>query len=310
MATKIYSKPALTICQQIDLLIHQGLIIENRELAEKSLSCIGYYRFSAYLLPFKETHQEILTRSFKPGISFEHILNLYTFDRDLKRLVSHAIEQIEIAFRSTIANVTAVEINPFWYTDREFYRETKPFENLMRDINNIVKNKNELFMEHYYTHYIAPPFPPIWMMIETLSFGACSKLFSNLKQVGYKKKICEYFSISPTIMDSWLKTLVYVRNICAHHGRLWNRWLVDAPLIPKTAIFHSTLQENNRRFIVCAYIISRFLSVIAPEENWIASLYELFSRYPEHVGSSMGFSIKWEEDFEWLGFVGIGGNLR
>ncbi|MDE6380839.1 MAG: Abi family protein, partial [Muribaculaceae bacterium] len=24
-------------------------------------------------------------------------------------------------------------------------------------------------------------------------------------------------------MESWLHAIVYVRNICAHHSRLWNR---------------------------------------------------------------------------------------
>ncbi|MBY0544408.1 MAG: Abi family protein [Gammaproteobacteria bacterium] len=294
MVIKTYSKVALSVDAQIDFLICQGLLIEDRSFAKQALSVIGYYRFSAYLLPFKESREGAARRSFKADTTFEHILNLYMFDRELKRLVIDAIERIEIAFRAAIANATAIEMGPFWYTDRMLYRETKPFENLMRDVNNIVKNKHELFIEHYYAHYNLPSYPPIWMMMETLSFGACSKIFSNLKHVSCKKKICELFLVAPTIMDSWLKMLVYVRNICAHHGRLWNRWLVEAPIIPKKAPQQFMLQENNRQFIACAYVISCLLSAIAPEENWSKSLQELFSRYPEQLRLSMGFSKQWD----------------
>ncbi|MFN7098278.1 MAG: Abi family protein, partial [Gammaproteobacteria bacterium] len=153
MPHKTYSKPALTTQQQVELLTRQGLYIENRSSAQHALSLIGYYRFSAYLLPFKEPHQERMPRTFKAGTTFEQVLNLYLFDRELKQLVSDGIGQIEIAFRTAITNITAVEINPFWYTERTFYKDAKPFDNLMRDVNQIIKNKPELFIEHYYANY-------------------------------------------------------------------------------------------------------------------------------------------------------------
>ncbi len=299
MSKSPFNKQALTIDQQVEFLSTQGLVIDDIDTAKHVLSTIGYYRLSSYLLPFKSSHNHNSPRKFKSSTQFNEIWQLYQFDRELKLLVADAIEKIEVAFRAAITNEMATLFDPFWYTERIYYRDTKPYENLMRDIKNIIKGQGEIFIEHYYSKYNSPEYPPIWMMMETLSFGACSKLFANLKQVSHKKKICEIFNRAPTIMDSWLETMVYIRNVCAHHARLWNRWLVDAPMIPKLDPIHNYLQERNRRFIVCAYILICLLQPIAPKSHWKQKLYDLFVKYENYPGVAMGFMNNWKSDPFW-----------
>lgn len=223
MSQTTYTKQALTFEQQINFLTEQGLIIDDVELAKYVLSIIGYYRLSGYLLHFKLPHNDHKPRKFNLGITFHHVWHLYQFDRELKLLVTDAIEKIEVAFRASIINEMGLSYGPFWYTEQQYFRHIKPYENQMRNIQKIIKDKHEVFLEHYYNTYDAPEHPHIWMIMETLSFGGCSKLFSNLKHVGDKKKIAKIFNQAPTIIDSWLETLVYTRNLCAHHSRLWNR---------------------------------------------------------------------------------------
>jgi abortive infection bacteriophage resistance protein len=251
------------------------------------------------LLPFKEPHNSESHRKFKLNTHFNYIWKLYQFDTELKLLVTDAIEKIEVAFRASIINVTAVNFHPFWYIKSQYYRHSKTYTILLRNIQKIIKDKHEIFIEHYYNTYREPTYPPIWMIIETLSFGMCSKLFSNLKQVSHKKKIAAIFNRAPTILDSWLETLVYTRNLCAHHSRLWNRWFVAAPLIPKHELSHATLSRLNRKFIAIAYIINELLQEIVPNAHWKKHLFELFEKYDQYPGIEMGFESNWRTDFFW-----------
>lgn len=66
-------------------------------------------------------------------------------------------------------------------------------------------------------------FPPSWITLEITSLGTMSILYSNLKGGRCRRQIAKYFGVADTIMVSWLHTITYVRNICAHHSRLWNK---------------------------------------------------------------------------------------
>lgn len=299
MELKKYTKPRLTINEQIEYLQKQGLEISNDETTHHVLKAIGYYRLSGYLLPFKLPHQSNNHRSFKKGATFDMAWQLYQFDRELRLLISDAIEMIEVAFRASISEATSEEFGIFGYTQREFYRESYPYDRLMGDINKIIKTKQEVFIKHYFESYSDPQYPPIWMIIETLSFGACSKLFSNIKHVSTRRKISAVFNQHPTMMESWIKVIAWVRNLCAHHARLWNRWLVDAPIIPKNEPMHVALLANNRHFIACAYVIIKLLREISPESRWQNNLFDLFKKYPDYPGKSMGFSSDWQNDDFW-----------
>lgn len=112
MANKKYLKPALSISQQLDFLIAQGLRVNNHEQAIQALSTVSYYRFSSYLLCYKHPHEQSKPRQFRENATFEEIWQLYQFDRELRQLVSDAIEKIEIAFRAALTNVTSIKFHP------------------------------------------------------------------------------------------------------------------------------------------------------------------------------------------------------
>lgn len=300
MGARKYIKKALSIEQQLQFLAKQGLIIEDYEKASQVLSVISYYRFSGYLLPFKTPHNHDSVRSFKGEVTFDQVWQLYQFDRELRLLVIDAIEKIEVAFRTAITNVTSVAFSPFWYTDNSIYKNDLFFSVVAQNVEQIINDKRELFIKHYYDNYTEPLYPPIWMIMETLSFGVCVKMFRGIKDLGIRQKICATFQQHPTIMESWLQTLTYIRNICAHHSRLWNRWLVYAPIIPKNEAKKEDLEKQSRRFIVVAYIIHQLLEKIAPQSLWKGRLFALLEDYENFVKvQSMGFKIEWRSDSFW-----------
>ncbi|WP_131776274.1 Abi family protein [Legionella impletisoli] len=315
MATKKYAKPALTISEQIEFLSSQGLEILDEQLAHNILSTVSYYRFSSYLLPFKQRHQENNSRRFKDNISLDQAWKLYQFDRELRLLVSDAIERIEIAFRAAITNTTSVRLHPFWYTEREHFKKHKVrtthhgltrkkdfFDDFFKTVQNICQSKQEVFLQHYYQNYSEPEFPPIWMMIEALSFGAVSKMFDNIQSIEIRNEIASVFGQHTTVIESWMRTLTYTRNLCAHHSRLWNRWFVIPPVIPKFDPLKNHIKpdpDGNFRFQLIAFIIIRLLEKLSIQDNWKKQLFGLFEKYEEFPSWQMGFNSNWPEDPIW-----------
>lgn len=307
MASEKYSKPSLTIDQQIEFLTSQGLQIKDRGLAHHVLSTVSYYRLSAYLLPFKQPHENASPRLFKENATLEKIWQLYQFDRELRLLVADAIEKIEVAFRAALTNVTSNRFHPFWYVDRHYFKQNKSttttkrkdfFDDFLKTVRIISGNKQELFIQHYHRKYNAPEFPPIWMMIEALSFGTCSKMFDNIQLKEVRNEIASFLGQHTTVIESWIRSLAYTRNLCAHHSRLWNRWFVIPPLIPKTALVVPPI-DGNYRFHLIAFVIQKLLEKIAPDSNWLITLFNLFKKNADFPGIEMGFIADWGSDPVW-----------
>ncbi len=104
-----YTKPALTLEEQADLLLNRGMA-GDRNIMIARLRTVGYYRLSGYWFPFRKTDE-----SFKEGTSFETVWNRYAFDRRLRLLVMDAIERIEVAVRSELAHYHSLHFGPFGY---------------------------------------------------------------------------------------------------------------------------------------------------------------------------------------------------
>lgn len=83
--------------------------------------CLRYYRLSAYMLPYKQSENGIILDTFRDGITWEMIYNLYVFDRKLRILVFDAIERLEIAIRTQIIYQLSHKI---WFT---LARQTRYF---------------------------------------------------------------------------------------------------------------------------------------------------------------------------------------
>ena len=121
----------------------------------------------------------------------------------------------------------------------------------------------EVFIKHYLDNYGSPSNPPAWMSFELLTMGDLSHLYKGLRNKADKKMIANFFEVHPTVFTSWLHTLTYVRNICAHHSRLWNKDLAIEPekLLKPVGPWLSKPFENNKRvfyFIsVLRYMLKR-----------------------------------------------------
>ena len=90
-------KPHLSYEGQINKLREKGCIIADDSFCESILVNIGYYRLSAYFLPFKNKDGK-----YVDNLSFEKVYRIYEFDRKLRILLFSAIEVIEVSLRTRL----------------------------------------------------------------------------------------------------------------------------------------------------------------------------------------------------------------
>ncbi|MFA5261146.1 MAG: Abi family protein [Candidatus Omnitrophota bacterium] len=262
---KQYNKPPLTFKEQVNLLINRGLIVNDLEEAERFLSHANYYRFSAYCLPFEKKRHEFL-----PDIHFSYIQKLYEFDRELRFLVDEALEVVEIALRTWVTYYLVHKYGAFMHEDQNNFYAIRGFEysEWIKKVHDETKRSQETFIRHYKENYVEFPALPLWMAVEVMSFGSLSKLVSNLYRKD-QESISRKFNLHSKVLLSWLHTFTYVRNICAHHGRLWNRNLSIAMVVPRK---HEWEGVSNRNIVCVLFALKYFMSVlyVRKEEidNW------------------------------------------
>ncbi len=301
-AKETFFKPALTVKDQLAKLVSKGLLINDIGEAEQFLLSIGYYRLSGYSHPFRSIGNQ---STFKTGTTFEQIVRIYDFDRKLRLLVSDAIERCEVAIRAQIVNETAIRLGPHWFMEPRHFNQAYQLSDLRTKIEsavgirfNAVTNQkeypqkhSETFIAHYYKKYDSPEYTPIWMTAETLSFGVLSRILSYLSDETIVKAIAEPFGFHPTVFRQWVFSLSYLRNLCAHHNRLWNRVFSIPPKVSKK---HKALVSCPDRFHAFAVVIVELLSTMSEDHKWVLKFCELLIEYPEIDTKVMGFPSKWQ----------------
>ena len=313
-----YSKPALTYDQQINLLKSRGLNIENPTRAKRHLSNVSYYRISAYMLPYKVMLADgTVTDKFIEGTSWDDIYNLYKFDRKLRLLVFDAIERIEIALRTQIIYQLSHKYGSHWQDNSTIFRtsynaKTGKTYSVFKDIQahtdeQLNTNREAQFIEHYINTYDDPPTPPSWMSIELLYFSELSKICQGLSSKQDIKDLAAYFGIhNEDVFCSWLHSINYVRNICAHHGRLWNINLAIQPakykspksgLIWLTKLEIKTVKSSRMYYFLC--VLLYLLQTINPRTKFRDHFRKFIQEYPDTNLRQMGFPEDWENHPLW-----------
>jgi len=286
-----FSKSHLSYEEQIKLLKSRNLIISNEQFAIKKLQHLNYYRLSAYFYPFFEKKNR-----FKDDTKFEDILQLYYFDKGLRNLLFYAIEKIEVYIRTQISYTLSKSNGVFAYVRKELFHDEKYHQDILKIIQNETKRSKEIFVKEFYEKY-DEDYLPIWSMVEIISFNTLSRIYANLKE-SHRKEIIKDINIKPFVFQRWLHTLTYVRNICAHHSRLWNKTLAIEPMKPKNQkVFESI--SNKKIFFVLSMIEFLFEQIDDEEFDFKNELKQLFKKYPKVKLMSMGFVENWEENRIW-----------
>lgn len=277
------------------------MIIRDEQKAKHYLTHVSYYRLRAYWLPFELPAFNGDDHTFVAGASFDDALSLYIFDRQLRLHLMDAIERIEVAIRGTWAHHLAMKYGSHGYLDTSLYARndyyTKSHTKLMEEI---AKSK-DTFIAHYKTKYTDPAQPPIWMIAEILSLGQLSKWYSNLKHRADRQAVAKVYGLDEKVMVSCVHHLAYVRNICAHHGRLWNKQFTVTMSIPNSpaSLKLAMNATEKRRLYNSLVVICYLIKIVAPESEWRKNLLDLMKKHPLANPIEMGFPENWYDLSFW-----------
>lgn len=293
-----YAKPSLSIPEQVQQLIDRGMV-GDRTLMTERLAVVSYCRLTAYWYPFVQPD-----RNFAPDTAFDNVWNRYVFDRHLRLLVMDAIERIEVALRAQLSLHHSQKHGPFAYAEDPAslpglitWQRQRFDEDLLREL----AQSKEPFVERFkQDHGGDHRYLPVWMAAEVMSFG-CMLTFFRGCHADIKRQVALPFAVHHRVLESWLLALNVARNICAHHGRLWNRVFGVKPQIPrKDPQWHRPVSVVNDRVFAILTLCKYCLDHIAPQSRWHGRLLDLLHRFSDGPLSEMGFPANWLDCPIWL----------
>lgn len=291
-----FVKPATTHEQQVALLQQRGMRVDDPAAAAFYLQHINYYRLSAYWLAFESDHA---LHRFRPGTCFADVLNLYVFDRELRLLMLDAIERIEVSVRAQWAYQMAHLHGPHAHLDVGLARKPYHWQSNLDKLCKEVERSDETFIAHLTGTY-AERLPPVWAVCEVMSLGLLSRWFGNLKPAGTRRAIAKVYGLDESVLESWLHHLTYIRNLCAHHSRLWNREFTITPELPrsKPARLSGQFTAGSRRLYNTLTMLLHLMDVTSPRHHWRTRLKTLVLDHAIPV-RLMDFPSDWAQRDIW-----------
>ena len=298
-AIRQYTKQALSVTEQIDLLKSRGLNLTDYSAATKFLSEVSYFRFIQYLRPME---MDKTTHIFKANSQFEDAVALYNVVSDLRDLIFRAIQRIEIALRTKIIQEFSLEHGPFWFFDANLAEDDHKYIENVNSIDREYQRSKEDFINEHKRNYDKPFFPPAWKTLELVSLGTLSKLYYNFQDNKLKKRIARQFNLpQQEVLESWMRSLSVLRNYCAHHSRIWNRSLPNAPQLKVPLrgpwINIEKVDANKLYAIVCC--IAYWLDSMEYGIKFKTEIKTLLNSYPQVDPKAMGFPSNWETEPLW-----------
>ena len=292
-----YTKQIQTFAAQISILKQRGMTFCNETDAEAWLKRVSYYRMSGYWYPLLADRENHI---FKQGATFEQAVMLYEFDSHLRRVMSSYLERIEVAVRTQMAYVMSMAKGGHWFEDATLFSNVQTHTKTLQSVMDEFNRSDEQFVRAFKRKY-SDPLPPSWMTIEITSFGTMSILYQQLKPGLPKRDVASAFGVSDTVFESWLHTLVCVRNNCAHHARLWNHTLGVRPLMPRSPHYSFIPQpaSGTQRVYFILAIVRYLMNIIDPKNTLSQDIAQLFDENPLVYPGALGFPKDWQNEPLW-----------
>lgn len=307
---RTYDKPATSVDQQMELLLARGMSCQDLDIMRAFLSTVGYYRLSAYWLPLEVLPTAGQTRSkrFRPGVTFEQVIDIYIFDRKLRLAMMEGIERIEIAVRSRWTNRMTLAHGPHVHMNAAHFRCPIRYAERLVKLDRNVGNSNEVMIEHYRKTYERPELPPLWSVTETMTIGDLSKWLTETRDSSLQSAVARDLGLpARELLLGSLEVFSLIRNICAHHGRLWNRRLVKRlPFVKRLRDDLVLADEAGDGQMQLANLIYNPMVVLLhllhhqnTDTGFPRRLRELVETVGDHERALMGFPLDWRTRPAW-----------
>jgi len=298
--TTPFQKPWLSYADQVALLQQRALVVADVPAAERFLAHLSYYRFSGYCLAFESQRHQ-----FVADTTFEQVVAAYYFDLILRDLITEALEVVEVDLRATVAYVFGRQHGPFGHADPSKFFHHFHHQSWLDRLRKEAHRSSELFVTHFRNTYDEFPDLPIWIATEVMSFGGLSRMFSGMVKTD-QKAVARRYGLQPRVLRSWMHHLVYVRNLCAHHCRLWDRvWAIKPELPAGKAWGPPHLLGNSHLFatlLLLRHLMSRIPAIGDFASQWQTRVTDHLTTLPATSNplGRMGLTTNWNQHSVWI----------
>ena len=280
----------MTVEEQIENLKNLGLIIDNEDEVKDFLNDISYFRLiKGFSIGLKKRND-----IYNEGVTFDEIKELYLFNANFRQAIFAQVEKVEINLRCRISNYFSCKYGIFGYEDASNFQDTTYHAGFLKDVEEeVTRNRKAPFVKNFQNNYETGKLP-LYAIVELFSFGTLSKFYKNMKSED-KKAIAQTYGVGYTYLESWLESISYVRNVCAHYGRLYNAKLSKTPILYKE--YTQAGIRNNRIFGVLLCL----KHLLKEDTHWnlfVDKLELLFEKYESVDIDTMGFPKNWKELLE------------
>ncbi|MDO4911529.1 MAG: Abi family protein [Corynebacterium sp.] len=252
----------------------------------------GYYNVSSFI---KDLVQEDGV-SFKPGTTWPRLVARIRGDRELRALYSQYLEVVEVRIKTEVASLLTQKYGPFGYLDSRNFHSWQRHANFLSNLGRELNRERELFIDTAggETHDRMS----IWSIIDYVSFGILTKSLYRAMKDEDKVAIARAFGIEDECTFSgYLRSLTVVRNVCAHHSRLFRRRFVDTCPVQQEAleILHD-VEPGATVDTRSMFAVTLALITLLPEDealNFIAGLSDFSAGCEPYDLHNCGFNSLW-----------------
>ena len=139
-------------------------------------------------------------------------------------------------------------------------------------------SKNKNLVKHH-AKYPNDIYAPAWKTLEFLTFGSIYTIFYSIKDEKVKFRIAQYYGFnSLKTFTNFFQTIIFIRNICAHSGLLYDS---NTPLEINTTSFFKFNNNNKHSLDAAIKVILHILGTISTNRKMIIDkeISELFNSF-------------------------------
>jgi len=297
-------RPFPLLPDQIKILRQRGLMINDSEETNHYLAHVGFFRLAEY---WQFLQKENIRNAFISGTTFDQVIDLYNFDRELRLLLLDALERIEVSFRAIMINMMCPVYGSNWFTDKTIFFSEERLNGVIETINRELERSDEEFVKQYDKMKSGFEHPPAWETLPILSFGTLSKIYKNIRNdIKEKRIIAKVYGLPKEIwLQSWIQVVSILRNYCAHHSLICYRMFLSRPReIQRTKLpwinnipDGSKVESKQLYYQIC--IVRYLLHTASPGNDFSYRLMELLVKYRGIDLEKMGFLENWDEEDLW-----------
>lgn len=282
-------KPFKTLRSQLKILRNRGLKVSTDGKPMRFLERIGYYTlingYKTLFLTRDSTGKVIHPEEFIKDASFNEILSLYNFDKELRSILYSALLEYETNLGSELAYRFSEEFpdeNSYLAIDNFNGSDISSVVGTISSLSNTIKNKTSVNknQENAIKHYVNNHgHVPLWVLVNFLTFGELNyfykncqdkvqmniaKDFSNHLRREYNKKYD--ISIKPETINAINHLVNHFRNAVAHNEITYSKHLYKSPGLQSIKNILSLPVSLNSQAGIFELVIS--LKVVLPRKEY------------------------------------------